>query len=62
MLYHERLGYDCECLHIRRTRIVYQRLTAKLLQVVALSGGVGMRLLGICIASFSSGSFNGAFP
>jgi battenin len=37
-------------LHIRS-------LTAEPLQVVALSGGVGMRLLGIGIASFSSGSF-----
>jgi len=36
------------------------RLNAEFPQVVALSGGVWMRLLGISIASFSSGPFNSA--
>ena len=37
-----------------------RNLTAEFLEVVALSGGVGMRLLGISIASFSSGPFKRA--
>ena len=39
--------------------VLYVRdLTVESLQIVALSDGVGMRVLGISIASFSAGSFN----
>jgi len=41
-----------------RSALEIQNLTVESPQVVALSGGVGMRLLGISIASFSSGPFN----
>ena len=38
-----------------RPALYIRTLTGEFLKVVAFSGGVGMRLLGISIASFSSG-------
>jgi hypothetical protein len=60
MLHHECLGYGCEWWCHYRPALSIQSLTVGFLQVVALSGGVGMRLLGISIASFSSGPFDHA--
>lgn len=41
-----------------RPALCIRSLTKESFKVVAFSGGVGMRLLGISIASFSSGLFN----
>ena len=61
MLYHERLGHDCKqwCCGFPVPHI--RNLIPGFLQIIALSGGVGMRLFGISVASFSSGPFNRAF-
>ena len=59
MLRDECLGHDCEwCCHGCPSALHFQSSIAESVQIVAFSGGVGMRLLGISIASFSSGPFN----
>ena len=58
MLRHECLGYGCEWWHHARSVLRIRSLNVELLQIVALSDGVGMRLLGISIASFSTGLFD----
>ena len=61
MLCHERLGYDREWRLLPSCTTCMRSLYAELFQIIALSSGVGMRLLGISIASFSTGSFGHTF-
>ena len=51
------LGMIVSAITVVHTDTATRNSTANSVQVVSLSGGVGMRLLGISIASFSSGPF-----